>query len=43
MYKDRPNAQDSTLDVEFKGSMEMIVREENGTAATFRRDPKSNQ
>ena len=43
MYKDRSNPQKSTVDVEFRGPAEIIVREEDGTGSTFRRDPKSSK
>ena len=43
MYKDRRSSEDSALDVELSGPAEMILREKDGTVATFRRDPKSNR
>jgi hypothetical protein len=42
MYKDRPTAQDSTIEVEFHGPAEMKVRTSGSSMTeTFKRDPNS--
>jgi hypothetical protein len=41
MYKDRRNPESSIVYVEFRGPAEMVLREEDDTVSTFRRDPNS--